>query len=198
MEKDTNQKSQSTNPEQTNETPKANDQLIVSQVKLEAYMNKLKLEQNLPMAIIAGLVACLISALIWAAVTVATEYQIGYMAIAVGFIVGFAVKFAGKGIDTIYGIIGAAFALLGCVLGNFFSIIGFVANSEGLGYLETLNMIDYSLLPEIMTEGFSPVDLLFYGFALYGGYKFAFRSITEEEILEHATEKAVITNNDNV
>lgn len=109
------------------------------------------------------------------------------MAIAVGFIVGYSVRYLGKGIDQVYGIMGAGLALLGCLLGNFFSLVGFAANAENLGYLETLSSIDYSLIPTIMTETFNPMDLLFYGFAVYEGYKFSFRPITEEEIKEHAT-----------
>jgi hypothetical protein len=43
--------------------------------------------------------------------------------------------------------------------------------------------IDYSLVPQIMIDSFSPMDILFYGFALYEGYKFSFREITEGEIV---------------
>jgi len=167
----------------------------VNENKLNAYIEKLKLEQNLPMALMAGLGASLIGALLWATITVVTEYQIGYMAIAVGFMVGYAVRYLGKGLDQIYGIIGAVFALLGCLMGNFFSIVGFAANELGLGYLEALNSIDLGVIPEIMGDTFSPIDILFYGIAIYEGYKFAFRPITEEEILEQAAEK-VTTNNE--
>lgn len=160
---------------------------VIDQAKLERYMASLRKEQNLSMAIIGGIVACLVGALLWALITVVTEYQIGYMAIAVGFIVGYSVRYLGKGIDQVYGIMGAGLALLGCLLGNFFSLVGFAANAENLGYLETLSSIDYSLIPTIMTETFNPMDLLFYGFAVYEGYKFSFRPITEEEIEEHAT-----------
>ncbi|MGK0390595.1 MAG: hypothetical protein ACI94Y_003353 [Maribacter sp.] len=67
-----------------------------------------------------------------------TEYQIGFMAIGVGILVGFDNKFAGKGIDSMFGIIGASFALFGCLLGNLFTIVGFAANAEGFSYLEML------------------------------------------------------------
>lgn len=158
----------------------------VNQEKLASYIETLRSQQNLSGAIAAGIAGSVIGAVLWAAITVATQYQIGYMAIAVGFLVGFMVRYFGRGLDNIYGIIGAGFALLGCVLGNFFSIIGFVAASEGLGYMETLNLIDYSLVPQIMLESFNPMDILFYGFALYEGFRFSFRQITEEEIAENA------------
>jgi hypothetical protein len=162
-------------------------EIKIDEDKLNLYNNQLKLEQNLPMAIIGGLSVAIIGAILWAVITVATEYQIGYMAIVIGFGVGYSVRFFGKGIDSIFGIIGALLALIGCVLGNFLSIIGFVANSENLGYFETLTLIDLSLIPEIMTESFNPMDILFYGLAIYEGYRFSFRQITEEEIIQNAT-----------
>ncbi|MBL4643081.1 MAG: hypothetical protein JKY44_05760, partial [Flavobacteriaceae bacterium] len=80
------------------------------------------------------------------------------------------------------GYLGASIALLSCMLGNIFGIVGFVANAEGLGYIETFLGLDYSLLPTIMADSFSVIDLLFYGFAIFEGYKYSFRKITEEEI----------------
>lgn len=149
-------------------------------------MQKLRAEQNFPLAVIAGVLTGLIGAVLWAAITVSTEYQIGYMALAIGFGVGFAIRIAGKGIDPIYGFLGATIALLSCVLGNVFGIVGFVANSEGLGYVETLVGIDYSLMPEVMAENFSVMDILFYGIAIFEGYKFSFRRMTEEELHKYS------------
>ena len=63
-------------------------------------------------------------------------------------------------------------------------LIGFIANSEGLGYFETLSLFDYSQLIPIMTETFSGMDLLFYGIAAYEGYKFSFRTFTEKDLYE--------------
>jgi hypothetical protein len=33
-----------------------------------------------------------------------------------------------------------------------------------------------------MTANFSPIDLLFYGIAIYEGYKLSFRQVTEDEL----------------
>lgn len=181
-----NQTEQSSNSTTNNE--ESGKVVSLNQRKLDRFMEKLRQEQNLPMGVIAGLIAALVGALLWAAITIATEYQIGYMAVAIGFLVGFTMRFAGKGIDQIFGVIGAVLALLGCLLGNFFTIIGLVANTENLGYLETLSMLDFAMIPDIMMESFSPIDLLFYGIAIYEGYKLAFRPITDEELIDNATE----------
>lgn len=151
---------------------------VISQYELEAKIQQLKLEQNLPLGIIAGGIAALIGALLWAVITVLTNYQIGYMAIAVGFFVGYAVRIAGKGIDKIYGVVGAILAFIGCLVGNFFSAVGFLANYVGAGYFEMLSAIDSGIAIELMKETFSFMDLLFYAIAIYEGYRFSFRKIS--------------------
>lgn len=162
-------------------------EISINQEKLDNYLEQLKLDQNLMLGLLSGFVASLVGAIIWAVITVSTEYQIGYMAVAVGFIVGYAIRYTGKGLDNIFGISGAVLALFGCLLGNFLSIIGFAANAEGLGYFEIIPLIDFTIIPSIMIETFNPMDILFYGIAIYEGYKFSFRQITEEELVEHAT-----------
>ena len=147
----------------------------VEQIDVEQQLEQFRTEQNLPLGILGALGAAIIGAILWAAITVATEYQIGYMAIAVGFIVGFANRTLGKGVNQIFGIAGAVLAFFGCLLGNFFSIVGFVSKSENLGFFDTLSMIDYGMVPSIMMEAFSPLDILFYGLAIYQAYKISFR-----------------------
>ena len=156
----------------------------INEEKLASFLKDMESKQNLPMAVIAGFISSIIGAAIWAAVTVATEYQIGWMAIGVGLLVGFSVRFLGKGINTIFGYIGASFALFGCLLGNFLSVLGFISIQEGINYFEVFGMIDYSKVPEIMISTFHPMDLLFYGLAVYEGYKFSFQNLSDDQISE--------------
>ncbi|MDH5397306.1 MAG: hypothetical protein OEX02_04120 [Cyclobacteriaceae bacterium] len=145
-------------------------------------IEKLRMEQNLLMGVIAALGVGLVGAVLWGAITVVTEFQIGIMAVAVGAGVGFGMQMFGKGIDQLFGVLGAVIALFSCVLGNVFSIVGFIANAEGLEYMETLMMIDFNYMPALLAETFSLMDLLFYGFALYEGYKFSFRQVTQQDL----------------
>lgn len=129
-----------------------------------------------------GIYAAIIGALLWAVITVATEYQIGFMAIGVGLLVGFAVRYFGKGVDKIYGYIGAALSLLGCLFGNILSVIGFVARAESIDYFQLLAQIDLKLLIQLVTETFDGMDLLFYGIAVYEGYRFSLKKVEPEDI----------------
>jgi hypothetical protein len=147
-------------------------------------IEKFRMEQRLLLGVLSGLVVGVVGAILWGVITVTTGYQIGYMALAIGAGVGLTIRITGKGIDTVFGIWGAGIALLSVLLGNFLSIIGFLANSEGLGYIETLLLFDYSYLPQVMVETFSILDLLFYGIAIYEGFRFSFRKITEDKVVE--------------
>lgn len=175
MENQDNINNQETTPAVTVENNEQPQMTPVEQIDVEQQLEQFRTEQNLPLGILAGLGAAVIGAVVWAAITVATEYQIGYMAIAVGFIVGFAMRTLGKGVDQIYGIIGGVLALFGCVLGNFFSLVGFVAKENNSGYFDTFSLIDFSMVPSVMIDAFSPLDILFYGLAIYQGYKISFR-----------------------
>ena len=132
-------------------------------------------------AIFAGAVAAVVCAVIWSIITVVTEYQIGWMAIGVGFVVGISMQMAGKGKTPIYGVFGAAFSLLACVIGNLFAICFFTANApefaeEGYTTMELFLgcLMNPLIALDVLTETFTPMDFLFYGLALYLGYKTSF------------------------
>jgi antitoxin component YwqK of YwqJK toxin-antitoxin module len=137
-------------------------------------------QQHVVYGVIGGASSAILGALLWTLVTVTTNHQIGYMAIGIGFIVGFGVRFFGAGIDKYFGIIGAVFALLGCLLGNLLSQVYFIAEAENLGYFDTLTLLSPSIILSIFEESGHPMDLLFYGLAITAGYRYAFRKITED------------------
>jgi hypothetical protein len=164
--------------QQTVETQEAE----LDPVLVEHALGRFREEQSLVGGVLAGLAAAVAGAALWAVITVATGYQIGWMAVGVGFLVGFAVRRAGKGLDKSFGVAGALLALVGCLLGNFLTVVHFVAEAQEWGYFFTLTSIDPAAIPELMTITFSPMDLLFYALALYQGYKLSFREITREEL----------------
>ena len=147
-------------------------------------IEKLRMEQRIISGILSGIIVGVFGAILWGIITVVTGFQIGYMAIAIGAGVGMTIRKFGNGIDPIFGYWGAGISLFSVLLGNFLSIIGFIANSEGLGYFETLLLFDYNYLPQVMGATFGIIDLVFYGIAIFEGYTFSFRKITEKIIIE--------------
>ena len=145
-------------------------------------LDQLRSQQNLIAGSLAGLAASLVGAGLWAVVTVVTGYQIGWMAVGVGFAVGLAMRIAGKGIDNVFGIVGAALAFFGCAVGNLFTVCAMVAKQESMALMDVLSQLDLSLIRELMVATFSPMDLLFYGIAIYEGYKLSFRQLSQQDL----------------
>ncbi len=154
----------------------------IDQLKSDMLMQQIRDNQNLSMAALGGAAAALAGAVVWATVTVATDWQIGFMAVGIGFLVGWVIRRAGRGIDTSFGIVGAVMSLVGCVLGNYLTICATIASMEEVGIFEVVSAIDLATAFELMVDAFHPMDALFYGLAIYYGYKYSFRTLTEEEL----------------
>ena len=154
----------------------------IDQARFEMYLQQQRGEQNLSMAVAAGLVVTIAAAVVWAAISALTQYQIGFMAIGVGFVTGYAIRVVGKGFDQIFGIAGAVLSLFGCVLGNLLTAVYWISTEFEAGYFYVLFGLDMSLVTDIMVETFSPMDVVFYAIAIYFGYKYSFRQFTEEEL----------------
>jgi len=162
------------------------EEIEIDTAKFEMLTRRIREEQNLPVGILAGLVGALVGALGWGLITALTQYQIGFMAIAVGFLVGFAVRKFGKGMDKSFGVAGAALALVGCGLGNLFAVCIAIAQEYSVSVFQVLGTMDAGFVAGAMKVTFSPIDLLFYAIAVYEGYKFSFRRITEDELRKTA------------
>jgi hypothetical protein len=150
----------------------------MDQAKSYMVMQEIKANQNFMFGMIGGIIAATIGAIIWAIITALTNFQIGWMAVGVGFLVGFAVRIYGKGLDSIFGIMGAILSLLGCLAGNLFASCIVLSKHQSIPILDLLSRLNLDIIVKIMTATFSPIDLLFYGIAIYEGYKFSFRKIS--------------------
>jgi hypothetical protein len=137
-------------------------------------LDRLKREQRFGGAVLAGSVAALLGAIVWAAITVATKYQIGWMAVGIGALVGITMRKVGRGVEARFGVVAAALALLGCLLGNLFAAVGMVASTGEESFFSLLARVDFDVAKEILAATFSPMDLLFYGIAVMEAFKFAF------------------------
>src|SRR5688572_10567738 len=138
----------------------SNSETVLDAVELKSKLpaemyEQLRQQQDLPKAIAAGVFVAILCSVIWAAIALWTTLISSGLAILLGAAVGLSMRHAGKGIDTSFAISGAVISLLGCLLGNFLAIIGFIASDNELGYFETLIGFDYSYLPDVMIETFA-------------------------------------------
>jgi hypothetical protein len=138
-------------------------------------LESIRAQQNFSLALAAGLGTAVVAAGLWAVVTVITNMELGIAAVALGYLVGRAIRETGKGYDPQFGYLGAACALFGCVLGNFLSAVAFFAQAKAISFPAALGLINADLAGRLMVVFFSPMDLLFYGIAIYEGYRFAFK-----------------------
>ena len=139
-------------------------------------------EQNLMLALIGGSVASLVGAGLWAAITAFSGFQLGIVAIAIGFLVGISVRTLGKGIDRVFGLVGGGLSLAGCAAGNLLAICILISGQNGVPLLDVITGLELGIIVELMTQSFSPMDLIFYGIAVYEGYGLSFRRVSEDDL----------------
>jgi hypothetical protein len=149
------------------------DDASVDAMRLRLAMNQARDNQNPVMAIAGGIFAAVIGASLWAAISYFSDHQIGWMAVGVGFLVGWTVRTLGHGVDISFGVIGAALSLFGCALGNVLAICAIIAKQESLRFSEVFSRLDPSISLNLLRETFSPIDVIFYGLALYYGFKYS-------------------------
>jgi hypothetical protein len=151
--------------------------------QIAAVMARLRGGQRFGRGVAAGVVACGVGALAWAAITAITRWQIDWMAVGVGALVGFAIRRFGRGVEPRFGVVGAGLALAGCVLGNFLAVYGLVAAELHIPLGTVLTELGPGAVAEHLVESMGLYDVLFYGIALYQGYRLSFREVTYAEIL---------------
>jgi len=154
----------------------------IDPVKLNRLIQEIKDNQNLLSGSLAGVAAAIVGAGLWGVITALTKYQIGWMAIGVGFLVGIAVRTFGKGIDKSFGIAGAAISVLGCAAGNLLATCIMISQQQQVPFSQVLSSLNSEVVTSLMKVTFQPMDLLFYGLAVYAGYRFSFRRISAEEL----------------
>lgn len=141
-------------------------------------------EPKFLLGVFAGLAAAVASAVVWCAIAIVTQYQVGWMALGVGLLVGWSVRRAGRGIDARFRIVGGVCALCGCLLGNLLIGVYALAMAEQVPIVGVFNALDMSLTIAILEAMYSPVDLLFYGLAMYEGHQLSGCDDELEESIE--------------
>jgi hypothetical protein len=128
--------------------------------------------QSPSLVLAGGLAAALVGALAWALAAMALGRYLGVMAIGVGLLVGGTVRVLGRGAGRPLGSLSVTLSVVGCLLGNILSAYVVLAAQKGLAPLAVLSHVCSNpvLIPAALLATFQPLDLLFYGIALYAGY----------------------------
>jgi len=168
-------------------TPRADDGTIETAKPLnpslsEQWIAELRSRQSLSIAALGGLLAVMAGALAWTIITAIVNVPTTGMAIGMGLLVGGAVRFLGRGLDKSFGCLGAGLSLLTCILGNCLANSTFIARDVGLPVTSVLAQISPGALPRLVVATFHPIDLLFYGLALYLGYRLSFRRLRQAQV----------------
>ena len=163
------------------DVPYATDDILLRDTPRPTVDRRMAYPASLSLALIGGLAAAVAGATIWALITVATSYHIGWMAMGVGLLVGGAVRVLGRGSDKSFGCLGTALAIFGCLLGNLLSACLVLASQKGLSPLTVLSYVCSNpvMIPAALVATFRSLDLLFYGIAIYAGYRFSVRRVSE-------------------
>ena len=126
---------------------------------------------------IGALIGAFLGAVAWAAITASTTFQIGYMAVGVGFLAGLGMRILGGGRSRTEGFVAGGVALLGCVFGNLLATVFVIAQQYHKPILLVLGtaLSHPAFAGVLLREGFNVMDPLFYGLAMYAGYRAALK-----------------------
>lgn len=131
--------------------------------------------QRLLPGLLAGAIALIIGTGLWAMVSIFAGHAMGWLALAVGLLVGLSIQFFGRGMEPIFGWMGAALVLLGCAIGNVLAVCGLASQAENIPLLSLCASITPALALKLTQQSFNVIDLIFYALAIYSGYRFSFR-----------------------
>lgn len=153
----------------------------VDDEKYDRYFQDLRANQNLVGGLLGGLAAAAVGAVLWAVLTQLTGYKFGIIAIFLGFLVGKAVLKIGKGVDIQYRILGAVLALLSCLAGDGLAVCLALAKYQGVGVWDAFAQAKSLGLVGFYQTVLDGQDLIFYAIAVYEGYRFSARKLTQAE-----------------
>jgi hypothetical protein len=148
-------------------------------------------KQSCPVAAAGGLLAAVGGAMLWAVVTTMTNLHIAWMAIVVGLLVSSVVRVLGRGLDKSFGWLGAALVLLGCLLGSHLTNCMLIAREAELSTTAVLARGNPLAIVRLTIDTFHPLDILFYGLAVYEGYRLSFQRIPKVQSAQPLTTAGV-------
>ena len=140
-------------------------------------------EQNFGAAVIAGVVATFLAAAIYGITTAIWNFSYGFAAVGIGIVVGISMQYLGRGIRTKFAVAASLFTIAGCVLGNVFRAVVYLARENAISPLEVLRSNEFSVLTGSAVSYVSTIDLVFWGVAVWFSVFLVKRPLSRSERL---------------
>ncbi len=155
--------------------PRPAEQRSQREMELEQKLNKPQIGGNILLGTAGGFGAMLFGVLIWALIAFITRFEFSLAAVGMGFLIGFIAKTLTGRKNALMGMISGGLSVTGCILGSILGIVMIVCKGDillvGAAFIALLTKP--GLLLEAYGAVFSPIDLLFYGIAVFNAYKMA-------------------------
>lgn len=157
----------------------------VDREQLENYLSDLDEQQNFFTGIVGGISWAIVGASMWTLVALFSGTIASYMAVPVGFLVGHGIRLTGRGLRSRFSVLGAVLTILGCLVGHGMAatLLQGHANRQEMFHQLGIMFINPLEIASRVSAHFHPIDLLFYGLALYQGTCFSLKRIREDDLL---------------
>lgn len=156
------------------------DELSYSDLRDEALKTMKK--ESMFKAGVGGILGAVIGATIFVLFGYLSGQQFGITALIIGFIVGFLVKLFGKGSDIRFGLIGALFALVSCLLGHYGLLYMNLMDQTGNSAFEVIKNVDHIKIMVYLFKNISLMDVVFIVLAVYESFKISLSNEMKNEL----------------
>ena len=144
---------------------------------------KLKSEQNLVAAVIAGAVATLLAAVGYGIIVATWPFSYGFAAAGIGVVIGISMQFLGRGISMKFAAVATVYTIAGCLLGNLFRVIMEQVRGTGTSPIDLLTNSSLSTLAEWSVSYVSLIDFVYWFVAVVAAVFLAKRPLSRAQRL---------------
>lgn len=153
------------------------DDADISQ-KLDQEQRRERAQENHIGGWIGGALGAALSAIIIAVIAATCHVWIKWLSIGIGFVVALGVRKLGHGTNKQFGVIGATWAFIGCVLSYHLACIIVLAGEQGVPVLEFIQGVES--WSNFIIDVLGPKDFAIYVAAMAAGYKFSYSNLADE------------------
>jgi hypothetical protein len=146
--------------------------------KFEQEEKRERAEENQLGGWIGGAIGAVVSALIIAFVAAAFHLWVKWLSIGIGFAVAFGVRRLGHGSSKQFGVIGATWSFIGCVVAYHLAWIFVLAHEQEMPVMEFVQSVDS--WSNFIIDVLGPRDFAIYVAAMAAGYKFSYNNLSDQ------------------